>query len=740
MNKVFNINLGGYAFTIDDNAYKHLSSYLKTIHNHFQHSEGYEEITSDIETRIAELFQESLGNHPIVTLKMVKEAITVMGTPEEFGADPIDAFQEETSHTQQSSRTEGEGKQQYKTGKRLLRDPEDKVIGGVCSGLAAYFGIADPLWIRIGFVLFTMSGGIGIPAYIILWAILKEAKTSSDRLAMRGDDINISNMAKVVEEEVTNFSEKISEMAGDWDGKGKKKNFTDQVEFKRSVKEGISFFGKGIRMAIELISTIIKPIIFIVGFALIIAFAAVWLASIIGFFVGFPFLQFIFPQQPLIGGVLIFNLAVFIGIPILSLIFLASRLVFRTKFHVRWRGGLLAFFILNAISFFGIGSYLVTQFTTGADAHESSQRFSIEEDVFKINFTENPYENSLIELGPGGMLKLEDENLIVENIRVIIEKSEDEEFVLIQETKSRGNGLREAKTLAKNIDHTVSRTNNQLDIKPFFLLNKGEKWRAQSVNLILKVPEGKSIKFTNIDRMNWTMIDYVDGNDGHHHFYWAKEEATYKMDKDGLLGEGLHNDRINKKDYDFGDKYQGFSRIHVDGKMKIEITQGDKFSTKLTGRDQYLRKVEVEQFDDVLKVSTDLRRTSAPIRLYITLPSLTELDLEHTDDAKLSGFKEANMTIRSESQAEIKAYVDVENLQVKLNGRNELDIRGTGKKMKAYLDNRATLDAERFAVDIADIKADDRSSASLAVADTLRQRLDGHSSVKVDGEPVILKE
>ena len=98
------------------------------------------------------------------------------------------------------------------------------------------------------------------------------------------------------------------------------------------------------------------------------------------------------------------------------------------------------------------------------------------------------------------------------------------------------------------------------------------------------------------------------------------------------------------------------------------------------------------------------------------------------------------MTIRNESQNEIKAYVDVDNLQVKLNGRNELDIRGKGKKMKVYLDNRASLDAERFAVDIADIKADDRSRASVAVADTLRQRLDGHSSVKVDGEPVILKE
>jgi len=631
-----------------------------------------------------------------------------MGTPEEFGAEPIDDFQEEPAP---KSGNRKKGKQNYKTGKRLMRDSEDQVIGGVCSGIAAYFGIADPLWVRIGFVLFTMSGGVGIPAYVILWAILKEAKTSSDRLAMRGDDINISNMAKVVEEEVTNFGDKITEMTDNWDTSNKKKNFTDQAEFKRSVKEGISFFGKGIKMSIELISTIIKPIIFIVGFALIIA-----------------------------CGLLIFNLAIFIGIPLLSLIFLASRLIFKTKFHVRWKGGLLAFFILNAISFFGIGSYLASQFTSGADAHESSQRFSIDEDVFKINFTENPFENSLIQVGPGGMLKLEGEELVIENIRLIIEKAEDDDFVLIQETHSRGNGLREAKTLAKKVDHAVSRTNNQLDIKPFFVLNKGEKWRAQSVNLILKVPQGKSIQFKNLNRMNWTMIDYIDSGDGHHHFYWANNDAIYKMGDEGLVGEGIHDNPNKINESKFGKKYQNFSRIHVEGRMKIEISQGDEFSVKLTGRNRYLRKVEVEQFNEVLKVSTDLKRTSAPIRLYVTLPSLTEIDLEHTDDVKLKGFKEKQMTIRSESQSEIKAYVDVENLQVKLDGRNELDIRGKGKKMKVYLDNRASLDAERFAVDIADIKADDSSRASLAVTDTLRQRLDGHSKVKVDGEPVVLNE
>ena len=88
MNKVFQINLGGTPFTIDDDAYEHLRAYLEALHKHFRGTEGYTEITSDIEARLAELFTESLGNRKIVTVDEVKNAIEVMGRPEEFGADP----------------------------------------------------------------------------------------------------------------------------------------------------------------------------------------------------------------------------------------------------------------------------------------------------------------------------------------------------------------------------------------------------------------------------------------------------------------------------------------------------------------------------------------------------------------------------------------------------------------------------------------------------------------------------
>ena len=125
---------------------------------------------------------------------------------------------------------------------------------------------------------------------------------------------------------------------------------------------------------------------------------------------------------------------------------------------------------------------------------------------------------------------------------------------------------------------------------------------------------------------------------------------------------------------------------------------------------------------------------------YITLPSLTEIDLENTDDLKLSGFNESQMTIRNEGRGDIKAYADITDLTVKLNGRNELDIRGKGKKLKAYLDNEAVLDGERFPLNIANIKADDRSKASLSVSDTLRQTTNGKSRVRVDGEPVIIED
>lgn len=205
MNKVLNINVGRYPFSIDDIAYEKLDNYLLSLQNHFSKSEGCKEIMQDIESRIAELFQEKLSGRSIVSLEMVEETINIMGTPEVFGTEWNQNDEPTASHSGKQQTTADWG---IKTGKKLFRDPSDTKIGGVCSGLAQYIGIQDVIWVRLFFVLTAFAGGFAAILYIILWAITPEARNSADRLAMKGEPINVHNIARKVEEEIDDLTHK----------------------------------------------------------------------------------------------------------------------------------------------------------------------------------------------------------------------------------------------------------------------------------------------------------------------------------------------------------------------------------------------------------------------------------------------------------------------------------------------------------------------------------------------------
>ena len=204
MNKIFNINLGGYPFVMDDEAFYKLDKYLTTIHKHFAKSEGCDEIVSDIESRIAELFNEHTKGQPIISMRDVNGVIEIMGMPQDFGEADMD----EEDSTGKSS------KRKFRSGRRLYRDTNDKVIAGVCSGLASYFGVSDPLIFRLIMVVL-FFGGVGPIAYIIFWIAVPKAKTSSEKLSMKGERINVTNIAKQVEEELNNLSTTITDFAKD---------------------------------------------------------------------------------------------------------------------------------------------------------------------------------------------------------------------------------------------------------------------------------------------------------------------------------------------------------------------------------------------------------------------------------------------------------------------------------------------------------------------------------------------
>lgn len=186
MKKTFSVNLGNRVYNIDEDAYLKLSAYLERIEGHFSDLKEREDIMNDIELRISELFTERLGvNKQVVTLADVDEVIRIMGDPHEIGGS-----QEEEPRNTWERRSGA---------KRIYRDPDDRMIGGVCSGLAAYTNI-DPVIMRLIFVILLFMG-IGALAYIILWIVVPEARTTAQKLEMRGDSVNASNIGNFFRDE-----------------------------------------------------------------------------------------------------------------------------------------------------------------------------------------------------------------------------------------------------------------------------------------------------------------------------------------------------------------------------------------------------------------------------------------------------------------------------------------------------------------------------------------------------------
>ena len=179
------INLGGYSFNIDEDAYAELKRYLKNLELHFAGEESSSEILSDIESRMSELFRAKLTTYKqVINIEDVHQIIKVLGTPEDIsdseGPSTRDKFSSPGYH-------------------RMYRDPDHRVIGGVCAGMAAYWNLE--LWlVRIIFFILAIMG-VGILIYLILYIVLPEAKSTAEKIEMKGNPVNIHNIKDSVKKE-----------------------------------------------------------------------------------------------------------------------------------------------------------------------------------------------------------------------------------------------------------------------------------------------------------------------------------------------------------------------------------------------------------------------------------------------------------------------------------------------------------------------------------------------------------
>lgn len=480
MNKTVNINLGGMFFHIDEDAYLKLTRYFDAIKRSLNNSSGQDEIIKDIEMRVSELLSEKQKSEKhVVGLKDVDEVIAVMGQPEDYRI-------EDEENANQSSNNYGAGKH-----KKLYRDKEKGMIGGVATGLGHYFGI-DAVWIKIIFLIFVFAGfGSGILAYFVLWIVMPEAVTTSEKLEMTGEPVTISNIEKKVREEIDSLSDKFKN--ADYDKMG------NQV--KSGAERISSSFG-------DFVMTVFKIFAKFLGVVLIISGISTLIMLLIGvftlgtnIFIDFPWQNFVeagnFTEYPLWSFGLLMFFAV--GIPFFFLTLLGFKLLSPNLKSIGniTKYTLLAVWIISIAILTSIGIKQATEISYDNKVVEK-KLFGIKStDTLYIKFKYSDYyAKSLNHYREFEFVQDSANNELIysNDVRLhILHTDETVPFIQIEKS-ARGNSFTNAKKRAEKINYKFQISGNHLILDNYFLTDVKNKFRGQEVDIYLYVPEGQVFK------------------------------------------------------------------------------------------------------------------------------------------------------------------------------------------------------------------------------------------------------
>lgn len=545
MNKTVTINLSGIVFHIDENAYELLKKYLEKLKAHFSSTQGQEEIIADIESRLAEMFTERNADvNKVIMAADVNEVIDAMGKPEEL---PGNEEEERKTEVKSEQTVYFEGNR-----KRFFRNPDDKVLGGVCSGISSYFDI-DPIWLRLAFGLSIIFAGTGILLYIILWFIIPEAKTTSDKLQMRGERVNVSTIEKNVREEMENLKKRGEVFAGELTSDEMKKRVRSS-----SQKAG-DFIGDILRALGKFIAGIFGIVITIFSIAVLVGLT-------VAIFSGVGVINFAIPRQVtdmvltnsqmwwlVLGGILT------IGIPFTLLLLNGLKILFKVKLNLRKIGAVMAGLWLVGIAICVLtGVRIASEYQRSATVKRTQMLSNITGDRLYLKSTSEDINDIDIHddfVHYGDLLMLDENSDSIWNslVRFDIEQSDNDSVYMVTTYYSRGKTYDDARRLADEINYRYRVTDSVIMLPKYFKLSTSSKFRGQNVRLVLKVPIGKSVV---LDKSLESLPDNVENVTDT--WDWDMLGHEWKMTKDGL--ECNQCPDISDKD----DREHNETRIRID--------------------------------------------------------------------------------------------------------------------------------------------------------------------------------
>ena len=506
MNKTVTINISGIIFHIEEDAYDSLSRYLSTINGYFSKTDGGNEIMGDIEARIAELLQSKINSgKQVVLMSDVDYVIGVMGKPEEFGEE------QNKSESNESKNDSDAGYSQEKIKRRLFRNADEKAIGGVCSGLAAYFDM-DTVWVRLAMFLLVFFGGLSLWVYIIMWIIIPEAKTTADKFAMRGEAANVNTIFQSFKEEAADVKNRMHKTFHNESANAKSRMNQYGRDFRNAnygetVRSNIAAVLNGI---FNVIGRLIGLFLIVIGVVLLIGYlAGVMGISIINSNTNITNWKSVIFASSSDYTLAILALIIVVGIPVFTLLYSGIKLLFKINYNNRWLN--LSLGILWASGLI-LGFYVTVitlkQFNENAKSkeayilHNTGDTLRIKINPASLHLNElsldnaDDIETNINKHGDHYMIGERNKHLsIIGFARLTVTESNSDSIELTVTRSARGVDKREANENAKLINYNFKQKGSDLLFDEIFTVLTDAKFRKQVLDLRLKLPKGKVIYF-----------------------------------------------------------------------------------------------------------------------------------------------------------------------------------------------------------------------------------------------------
>ncbi|MDZ4716295.1 MAG: PspC domain-containing protein [Cytophagales bacterium] len=762
MKKNISINISGIIFHIEEDGYEILRKYLDSVNRYFASFEDSTEILADIEGRIAEIFLARLNEgKQVITVEDVQSLMATMGSVSDFKAaeeqeTPSGEFKQESrkqsAPTDESRKLYRDNKRKILGGvcaglghyfnldpvwprlllalltlgtsgifliiyvilwivlpgtdleetsvKKMYRDPDKRVLGGVASGVAAFFD-ADLALIRVLFVIFGIFG-FGIVIYIVMWIVLPEAKTITEKMKMQGEPVTLSNIESSV-----------------------RKSMNEKEPTEESILTRIILLPfRAIGAILRLLGPLLRTIVDVLRVAIGIVISLIGLFLILGFLLAFGVLLGTLspPNWHLFSDYGIFSP----GIP-----FNAIRNSFPT-----WLA-LVAFFTVLIPSLFAVlvGSSIIARrvvfsATVGWSLFviffisAGILTVSLPQLIFGFKEKGEYKTEQVVDVGSKTpVLQILETGMDDYDVTTIYLRGHDaKNILLVKRFESQGPSRKVASENAQMVDYQVTQSDSILTFDSNITFKDDARFRAQRLDVDVLIPYGQAFV---VDGSLWRLIGTNELFGVAHH----NGTQTLRITTDGwecLTCQQDDSDSQRTVRDEFG--LTDFHAVDLQGIFNVRIERGDRYAVEVRGPERERKKYDVYVNGNTLVVDYKERNKSfwkkdllddKEMRIRITMPELRELDVTGAGKLTVKGFDEEDVSIKLTGAVTAYGDLKADRLSVKITGVSVLDLRGSGRFLEADILGASGLRAFGYEVARCEVSAHGASSAKVNVSETL---------------------